>query len=42
MNLSGLNATVNADSAGTFKGGSSAEFSSGGSTTLKGSVVQIN
>jgi len=42
MNVSGLNATMKADSQATFKGGSGAELSSGGSTAVKGSVVQIN
>jgi Rhs element Vgr protein len=39
---SGLNATVQADAQATFKGSSAAEFSSGGNTALKGSIVQIN
>ena len=42
FNASGMNATLKADSQATFKGGSGAEVSSGGSTAVKGSVVQIN
>ncbi len=42
FNASGLNATLKADTQATLKGGSGAELSSGGSTAVKGSMVQIN
>jgi Rhs element Vgr protein len=42
FNGSGVNATLKADSQATMKGGSGAELSSGGSTAVKGSMVQIN
>ncbi len=42
FNAQGMNTTVKSDAQMTVQGGSTAEFSSGGSTTVKGSVVQIN
>jgi uncharacterized protein (DUF2345 family) len=40
--VQGLNVSVEAKSALTAKGASQAEFSSGGQTVLKGSLVNIN
>lgn len=40
--VQGANTTIQADAQLTAKGGASAEFSSSGSTSLKGSLVQIN
>ncbi len=42
FNAEGLNTTVKSDAQMKVQGGSSAEVSSGGSTSVKGSMVQIN
>jgi Rhs element Vgr protein len=42
ISVSGLNIEINANAKATLKGSGSAELSSGGSTTVKGSTVQIN
>lgn len=42
LNSAGVNVTLEAQSGLTAKGGATAELSAGGSTTVKGGVVQIN
>lgn len=42
LNSSGVNVTLEAQAGLTVKGGATAELSAGGSTTVKGGVVQIN
>ena len=42
VNIEGMNVNANASTGLVVEGGATAEISSGGSTTVKGSIVQIN